>query len=133
MDVANSIPPKVNLRVLIVENDFDCAQAMMKLLSYKGHAVQIAATVNAALSLIANQAFDIIVSDIMLADGNGYDLMKVVRSQFGVKGIALSGRGMEEDFAKSMEAGFEQHLVKPVDIDELDAALRGVKLENRYR
>ncbi|HEX6862100.1 MAG TPA: hypothetical protein VF414_04745, partial [Thermoanaerobaculia bacterium] len=56
-------------------------------------------------------------------DGSGLDLMRVLSSTYGLKGIALSGYGMEEDVLRSREAGFSKHLTKPVDMQALKAAI----------
>lgn len=66
------------------------------------------------------------ISDLGLPDGSGYDLMRQVRQRHPLKGIALSGYGMEENIAKSREAGFAAHLTKPVDFQRLVAAIQQV-------
>lgn len=63
------------------------------------------------------------MSDLGLPDGTGFDLMRELRDRHGLKGIAVSGFGMEEDLRRSRESGFLEHLIKPVDIDKLRAAL----------
>jgi CheY-like chemotaxis protein len=64
------------------------------------------------------------VSDLGLPDGSGHDLMRELKSRYGLSGIALSGYGMEEDVHQSREAGFDRHLTKPVSIQVLAAAIR---------
>jgi CheY-like chemotaxis protein len=66
------------------------------------------------------------VSDIGLPDATGYELMRQAKARHGVTGIALSGYGMEEDIRKSKEAGFSEHLVKPIDIPQLLEMMRRV-------
>ena len=63
------------------------------------------------------------ISDIGLPDGSGYALMSELRDEFGLKGIALTGYGMEQDVAQSQTAGFVVHLTKPVRIESLIRAL----------
>ena len=72
---------------------------------------------------LAAEQFDVLVSDLGLPDGTGYDLMKQIRHRPEIKGIALSGYGMEEDVRQSSEAGFAEHLVKPVDLAKLRGAI----------
>ena len=67
--------------------------------------------------------FDLVISDIGLPDGNGYDLMAGLRAEQQLKGIALTGYGMESDIARSQTAGFLLHLTKPIRADELETAI----------
>jgi CheY-like chemotaxis protein len=63
-----------------------------------------------------------------LPDGNGNQLMEEMRERFGVKGIALTGYGMEEDIERGKLAGFVTHLIKPVRIQALENALSLIKI-----
>ena len=65
----------------------------------------------------------LIVSDLGLPDGDGKDLMRELRDRDGLSGIAISGYGMEEDIERSRAAGFSEHLTKPVQFEELQAAI----------
>jgi DNA-binding response OmpR family regulator len=67
-----------------------------------------------------------VVSDLGLPDGDGLDLMRQLRDQYGLRGIALSGYGHDQDIRESREAGFIEHLVKPIDFARLEAAVRRV-------
>ena len=67
--------------------------------------------------------FDLLVSDIGLPDGSGHDLMRALRQQFNLRGIAFSGFGMEADVQKSLAAGFATHLTKPIDFERLKQAM----------
>jgi signal transduction histidine kinase len=115
---------KPRIRVLLVEDHADTARALSRLLAVSGYAVGTANSVASALKLAAAEPFDVMVSDIGLPDATGFDLMRQVGEQFGLKGIALTGFGQDDDLAKSREAGFSDHVVKPVDISRLDAAIR---------
>jgi CheY-like chemotaxis protein len=64
--------------------------------------------------------------DLGLPDGTGYELMKQLRDRHGMKGIALSGYGMKEDRRRSREAGFLDHVVKPVDFSQLLTAIQRI-------
>jgi CheY-like chemotaxis protein len=70
--------------------------------------------------------FDLLISDLGLPDGNGRDLMRQAKKKNSILGIALSGYGMESDVRASMEAGFAEHLTKPVNIVQLQEAIRRV-------
>lgn len=115
------------LRLLLVEDHADSAAALADLLELLGHQVTVAGSVAAALAAAeASGGFDLVVSDIGLPDGSGLDLMPELARRFGVKGIALSGYGMEEDLRKSRAAGFALHLTKPVTFQVLRAAIESV-------
>jgi CheY-like chemotaxis protein len=107
------------LRVLLVEDHSDTREVLAALLGASGYAIKTAGSVEAALRLAAAERFDVVVSDLGLPDGTGYDLMRQLRDEFEIKGIALSGYGMEQDQQRSREAGFLDHVVKPVDISQL--------------
>jgi CheY-like chemotaxis protein len=77
-----------------------------------------------ARAAVEAEQFDLIISDIGLPDGSGLDIMRLVRKRRPIKGIALSGFGMEEDIQRSREAGFSEHLTKPVDLRVLREAIR---------
>jgi CheY-like chemotaxis protein len=66
---------------------------------------------------------DLVISDIGLPDGNGVDLMVQLTRDYGLRGIALSGYGMDADFARTKNAGFLAHLIKPVDFERLNRVL----------
>ena len=86
-------------------------------------AASSADSVNSALRLAAQTDFDIIVSDLGLPDGSGLDLIRELRVRGPVKAIALTGYGMEEDVARSLEAGFSEHITKPVNFQNLRATI----------
>jgi PAS domain S-box-containing protein len=114
------------LRVLLVEDHADTSRTMARLLKHAGYTVAIAQSVTTALAMLDAQRFDVMVSDIGLPDATGYELMRQAKARHGVTGIALSGYGMEEDIRKSKEAGFSEHLVKPIDIPQLLEMMRRV-------
>jgi PAS domain S-box-containing protein len=113
------------VRVLLVEDHSDTREVLVGLLEASNYIVRAAGNVAAALQIAARERFDVVVSDLGLPDGTGYELMKQLRSQ-GIKGIALSGYGMDQDHRRSREAGFLDHVVKPVDIHRLVAVIERV-------
>lgn len=113
-------------RLLLVEDHADTAKALSRLLMRSGFQVQTASNVASALILLSSEVFDVVVSDIGLPDQTGYDLMRQVREHHAVPGIAMSGFGMEEDIRRSRDAGFSEHLVKPITAARLEAAIRTV-------
>ncbi len=126
-------PPAVRLRVLLVEDHSDTAVALADLMRMHGHEVRIAGSVSQALAAAAaagDGGIDLVISDLGLPDGNGQDLMRQLADRFGLRGIALSGYGMEDDVRRSREAGFERHLTKPVNLDALETAIQQVAAGN---
>ena len=109
-------------RILFVEDHSDTASVMAMVLQQAGHRVTLAESVTAALAH-AQDPIDVVISDIGLPDGSGLDLMRQLRAQRPLPGIALSGYGTDEDIDRSREAGFQQHFVKPVDLLELLRAI----------
>jgi signal transduction histidine kinase len=114
---------RAGVSILLVEDHIDTANAMKRLLAKRGYSVQAASSVAEALRTAAGNAFDVLISDIGLPDGTGLQLMRELSARRPVKGIALSGFGMEEDVERSREAGFVEHLTKPISVEQLQAAL----------
>ena len=73
-----------------------------------------------------NEGYDLIVSDLELGDGTGLDLLRSLGPGRSVPAIALTGYGSEEDRKMCLEAGFEMHLVKPVQTRQLSEAIRSI-------
>ena len=114
------------LRILIVDDDGDTRLILSRLLTKVGHDVVTADSLQSALKILENHHFDALISDIGLPDGNGYQLMGEAKKRQSLKGIALSGFGAEEDVRRSMEAGFDYHLTKPVNFQNLRSLLRNI-------
>lgn len=115
--------------LLLIEDHADTAEAMAELLQGLGYRVTLADSVAAGLEAAERASgdggrIDLVVSDLGLPDGSGLDLMRLLSSRYGLRGIALSGYGMEDDLQKSREAGFERHVTKPVSLQALEAALQ---------
>jgi CheY-like chemotaxis protein len=114
------------LRVLLVDDHPDTCAALERLLTLRGHTVTAAHNMREALVTAGQGSFDLLISDVGLPDGNGMDLLRTVRTQQPIRGIAISGFGMDADIGKSLEAGFAEHLVKPVKLEKLEAAIARV-------
>jgi CheY-like chemotaxis protein len=115
--------------ILVVEDHDDTLRSMRMLLNRLGYKVLVAENMTDALRIAEEQPFDILLSDIGLPDGNGLDLLKKIRALRNVPALALSGFGMDEDIDRSREAGFSDHLTKPVSIDRLQAAISQLESE----
>ena len=110
-------------KILIVEDHLDTALALTRLLKSKGHEVRTASTIQAARSAFESGGIDLVICDIGLPDGTGYDFLKSIRANSDVQAIALTGFGMSSDIDRALEAGFDSHLTKPVDMSRLEAAI----------
>jgi signal transduction histidine kinase len=118
-------PPLARLRILLVDDHRDTAEILGCLLSRQGCEVRVAESVRQALQVAEGFDFDVLVSDIGLPDGRGTDLLSRLQSSAGhpIRAIAMSGFGMESDLERSRDAGFAEHLTKPVDFGALRYAL----------
>ncbi len=113
------------LRILLLEDHDDTRRILSRLLSSMGHQVKSAESLRSALAAAEKSEFDLVLSDLCLPDGSGMELMQRLHEHSAVPGIALSGLGMESDIQRSREAGFAQHLIKPIAIEELQHAIEG--------
>ncbi|MGI8435623.1 MAG: PAS domain S-box protein [Chthoniobacterales bacterium] len=122
--------PARSLRLLVVEDHEATLQVLTRLLRRAGHDVVPANTVASALAAAASEAkFDLVISDLGLPDGTGNGLMEQLRARYQLRGIALTGYGMEEDLERSRLCGFVSHLIKPVDFSQLRRALAPFEAE----
>jgi len=127
---ATSSTPAGNLltrcRVLLVEDHVDTRRVMVRLLKSFGCTVTEASSVAEALAAADRADFDVLLSDIGLPDGSGTQIMTELKSRKPIKGIAVSGYGQDMDLERSREAGFEMHLIKPVNLQTLRDSIRRV-------
>jgi len=113
-----------DLRLLLVEDHDDTREVLARLLRRRGYKVEGARSAQEARTLFIEKTFDLLVSDIALPDATGCELLKELSSKDRLRGIAMSGFGSDADLAQSREAGFLEHLVKPIDAKALDAAIQ---------
>jgi signal transduction histidine kinase/ActR/RegA family two-component response regulator len=119
------LPPHP-LRILLVDDHQDTCSALERLLTRRGHLVAPMHNMRSAMEAGARNQFDLLISDIALPDGSGTELMTCLHAISGIRGIAISGFGMNGDIQKSLQAGFSEHLVKPVKLERLEAAIESV-------
>ncbi len=118
------------LRILLVDDHQDTCAALEKLLVRRGHLVAATHNVRSAMEAAVRNRFDLLISDIALPDGSGMELMIQLHAISRIPGIAISGFGNNGDIEKSLQAGFSEHLIKPVKLEKLEAAMEraiGVK------
>jgi CheY-like chemotaxis protein len=119
-----------SLRIFIVENHPDTLEGLRMYLTGLGHTIEAAPCLKEALELLSHAELDVLLSDIGLPDGDGWQLLKEANLPKSVYAIAMSGFGMGNDHRKSREAGYRRHLVKPFDPLELDRALEEAAAES---
>jgi signal transduction histidine kinase/ActR/RegA family two-component response regulator len=112
-------------RVLVVDDHEDTCTGMKMMLQRRGYDITVAHNADQALEKAGEQQFDLLISDIGLPDRSGYELMKELSGK-GLRGIALSGFGSEHDISRARDAGFSEHLTKPINFDKLDEAIRAI-------
>lgn len=122
-------PAERRLRVFVVEDDADSRTMLEALLEMLGHDAVAAGSMEEAIELLSQSRYDVLISDIGLPDGNGWDLLRRLGASRPAYTIAMSGYGMGSDLAKSREAGFRHHLIKPMGPDRIDKLLREAAAE----
>jgi two-component system CheB/CheR fusion protein len=103
--------------VLVVDDNRDAADSLSLLLQTQGHEVQTAYDGEEALAMARRFGADLVLLDIGLPLMNGFEVAKRLRSGgSAARLVALTGYGQPEDLRRSREAGFDGHLVKPIDL-----------------
>ena len=113
------------MTILLVEDHEDTRDALFTALDLEGFHVKVAASVQAAIEQ-ARGGCDVLVSDLSLPDGNGFQLIQALHATHRVPSIALSGFGRDEDVRRSRDAGFDAHLTKPIALEQLMTAIRSL-------
>ena len=111
------------LRIFVVENHEDTLRWLSRYLEMLGHQVMPARTMREALEAIPGAQCDVLISDIGLPDGDGWELLRRLEARRPVYAIAMSGFGMTADRTKSLAAGYQAHILKPFEPEVLEAAL----------
>ncbi len=111
-------------KLLLVEDHDATRVALAQLLTRRNFDVVQAGSVREAREAAARGGIEVVVSDIGLPDGSGFELMAELKKDYGIRGVALTGYGMDHDVLRSQAAGFVVHLTKPVSIQALEKALK---------
>jgi len=111
------------LRILLVEDHQDTRRTLSRLLTHFGHNVVTAGNVEGAMDIMGSDNIDVVLCDIGLPDGSGYEVAAQARAKGHIKAVALTGFGTEQDVQRSKEAGFDFHLIKPINFQELQTVL----------
>jgi len=103
---------------LVVDDVSDVTDMLSVLLTHAGYDVTCASNAPEALALAREQRFDVVISDIGMPEMNGYELAEALRSLPGYKAVplvAVTGYSMFDDRSRSLTAGFNEHITKPID------------------
>jgi len=111
-------------RVLLVDDHYDTCIGMKRMLERHGYEITLAHSAEQAVEKVRTEEFDLLISDIGLPDRSGYELMREVRLNKDLPGIALSGFGSEQDANQAREAGFAEHLTKPINFERLEKTIQ---------
>ena len=129
MTTSSSTGRLAPLAIVVVENHADTLKYLRMYLEILGHAVRSAITMRQGLEQLASQPCDVLICDIGLPDGSGWELMTRAHLPASVYAIAMSGFGMGPDQSRSKAAGFRHHLLKPFTPDQLDPYLAEAQRE----
>lgn len=115
--------PPPSLRVFVVENHPDTLKYLRMYLEQLGHSVRSALTLSEAVVELRAADYDVLISDIGLPDGDGWEILRRAQLNHPIYAVAMSGFGSKADRHRSHEAGFRHHILKPFVPNELDAML----------
>ncbi|HEU4679218.1 MAG TPA: response regulator [Terrimicrobiaceae bacterium] len=114
-------PAPCRLRILLVENHEDTLKYLTRYLEIQGHEVHGTRSMASAVQALSTSKFDVLISDIGLPDGDGWQLMRKLDAK--PFSIAMSGFGTHSDRQRSLAAGYKHHLTKPFLPEDLDTIL----------
>ena len=121
-----SRPAVPALKVLLVEDNHETLRYLTVILQKRNYNVVPVDRLSAAFAAAEQAQFDLLISDIELPDGTGLELIHGLGGGRTLPGIAISGFGSDEDLRQSADAGFAEHLTKPIDLNRLESAIRRV-------
>jgi PAS domain S-box-containing protein len=122
-------PIVAGLRILLVEDHIRTGATLARLLESWGHSIQQAGTLAQGRQLIRSQSFDLVLTDLMLPDGEGSDLMREIRETSpATPGIAITGFDTHDSVAGSVEAGFLLYFTKPIATEKLKTAIEEIAM-----
>lgn len=124
---APAVAAQAKLNILLVEDHSDTARILSRLLRVDGHEVTVAGSVGEAVNAAASASFDLLISDLGLPDGSGLDLIRALRANNRTwPAIALTGYGTDEDVRSTHDAGFNEHVTKPINWEQLQGTIKRV-------
>lgn len=123
--------PERHLRILLVEDNPDTLRMLSRLLQSSGHIVQTANSISSAIDVASHEPIDLLLTDIGLPDGTAWEMMRQLRRKLDrpIPGIAVSGFVTDADVQRSREAGFVEHIAKPINYPQLEETIQRVAAE----
>lgn len=121
------------MKILLVEDNSTIAKGLVYNLEQNGYEVRSAETVIETQKILEKEKFDLIILDISLPDGNGFDLYKTIREKYNTKTIFLTARDEEDDVVKGLELGAEDYITKPFSTRELLARINKIFLREKQK
>ena len=112
------------ISVLLVDDHDDTLTALRRLLAHNGYGVAAAHNADEAMRLAHANKCDLLISDVNLPAEDGLGLMRQLKREYGLKGIAVSGYTAESDVSAALAAGFERYMAKPVEFPKLMSAIK---------
>ena len=129
-EAAQEPAPSSGQRLLVVDDNRDAADSLAMMLRLQGHEVRVAHNGPTALEMVKGYRPTLVLLDIGMPDMDGYEVARRMRRMPGLEKVvlaALTGWGQQEDRRRTAEAGFDHHLVKPVDPKALESLLANLK------
>ena len=123
----------VKMKILLVEDNSTIAKGLVYNLEQNGYEVRSAETVIETQKILEKEKFDLIILDISLPDGNGFDLYKTIKEKYDTKTIFLTARDEEDDVVKGLELGAEDYITKPFSTRELLARINKIFLREKQK
>jgi two-component system CheB/CheR fusion protein len=123
---SSTLVPGGRRRVLIIEDNIDAADSLREALEFSAHEVEVAYNGPAGIAKAREYKPEVVFCDIGLPGMDGFDVARAFRADDALKGaylVALSGYALPEDVQRASEAGFDQHLAKPPNLDILEQTL----------
>jgi CheY-like chemotaxis protein len=117
------------MTILLVEDHQDTRETLQRLLQKRGHTVLGASDIKSALVLGRETPCDLLMCDLQLPDGDGYQLLQALTREHEIIALAMSGHCASSDLVRTKAAGFFTHLIKPYDIEDVQSALALVQRE----
>ena len=121
------------MQILLVEDNKSITKALKYNLEQNKYIVISAENVAQALQLLEKEKIDLIILDVTLPDGNGFDLYKIIHKKYNISTIFLTAKDDENDIVKGLELGAEDYVTKPFSTRELLARINKIMLRNKKK
>lgn len=115
------------LHIVVVENHEDTRTSLARYLRSLGHRVECVSNMAEALEAVPASPCDVLISDIGLEDGDGWELLCQLNPPSHLYAVAISGYCSPADVEKSLAVGYQRHLIKPFSPDDIDAVLQAAR------